>query len=295
MKNLKKSKKGIIVILAIFVCIVTIVFLLFRGKTNKNYTNITSDISNINEAYNVKTCLNKFYQYCKDELSGASDSVYYMLDKEYIKKYNLSNYNFKKMFEEYQADSIQLDTVYKIQQRGNVSAYIVKYKELYKNSEKISENKLLIKIDTENNTFCVSLQNYINDCGLDDIEIGKIVNIKLDKIDSDSKEVNKFDVSEKRINDNVNDIFKEYVSNLIFYSKQAYDQLDLECKNLKYNEFEMFDKYITDNIYDIVTMTLKSYKETQKDGYIEYECTSNTGQVYVFKVKSFVTYTVIIK
>ena len=82
-------------------------------------------------------------------MSGASDSVYYMLDKEYIKKYNLSNYNFKKMFEEYQADSIQLDTVYKIQQRGNVSAYIVKYKELYKNSEKISENKLFIKIETD--------------------------------------------------------------------------------------------------------------------------------------------------
>lgn len=289
-------KKKILIIAIIIVILLIFVIYFVCNKSSEKYTyNVVSDISDINEAYDVKTCTKKFYNYCKDYLTSNPSIIYGLLDEEYIKYYDLTKNNFKKYIDVSNSDSIQIEEVYKIQERNNVGMYIVKSKLLLKNSDIMNDFNIILKIDKKNNTYSIFLNNYIEDKGYSKLSIGDKVNIKLKGIMEDSDLNNKYDPSNnKKITDNVEDIFGDYTYMCIFYEKEAYNLIDNEIKE-KYSTYDIFDKYITDNIIDLVTMDLYSYSDVQQDNFIEYKCTSTTGQVFTFKVKSYITYSVTIE
>lgn len=289
-------KKKILIITFFVVVLLVFIIYFFYNKANVQYSSsIVENISDINEAYDVKTCTEKFYNYCKDYLTSNPSIIYGLLDEEYIKYYDLTKNNFKKYIDVSNSDSIQIEEVYKIQERNNIGMYIVKSKLLLKNSDIMNDFNIILKIDKKNNTYSIFLNNYIEDKGYSKLSIGDKVNIKLKGIMEDSDLNNKYDPSNnKKITDNVEDIFGDYTYMCIFYEKEAYNLIDNEIKE-KYSTYDIFDKYITDNITDLVTMDLYSYSDVQKDNFIEYKCTSTTGQVFTFKVKSYITYTVTIE
>lgn len=289
-------KKKILIITIFVVVLLVFIIYFFYNKANVQYSSsIVENISDINEAYDVKTCTEKFYNYCKDYLTSNPSIIYGLLDEEYIKYYDLTKNNFKKYIDVSNSDSIQIEEVYKIQERNNVGMYIVKSKLLLKNSDIMNDFNIILKIDKKNNTYSIFLNNYIEDKGYSKLSIGDKVNIKLKGIMEDSDLNNKYDPSNnKKITDNVEDIFGDYTYMCIFYEKEAYNLIDNEIKD-KYSTYDIFDKYITDNIIDLVTMDLYSYSDVQKDNFLEYKCTSTTGQVFTFKVKSYITYTVTIE
>lgn len=289
-------KKKILIITIFVVVLLVFIIYFFYNKANVQYSSsIVENISDINEAYDVKTCTEKFYNYCKDYLTSNPSIIYGLLDEEYIKYYDLTKNNFKKYIDVSNSDSIQIEEVYKIQERNNVGMYIVKSKLLLKNSDIMNDFNIILKIDKKNNTYSIFLNNYIEDKGYSKLSIGDKVNIKLKGIMEDSDLNNKYDPSNnKKITDNVEDIFGDYTYMCIFYEKEAYNLIDNEIKE-KYSTYDIFDKYITDNIIDLVTMDLYSYSDVQQDNFIEYKCTSTTGQVFTFKVKSYITYTVTIE
>lgn len=289
-------KKKILIITIFVVVLLVFIIYFFYNKANVQYSSsIVENISDINEAYDVKTCTEKFYNYCKDYLTSNPSIIYGLLDEEYIKYYDLTKNNFKKYIDVSNSDSIQIEEVYKIQERNNIGMYIVKSKLLLKNSDIMNDFNIILKIDKKNNTYSIFLNNYIEDKGYSKLSIGDKVNIKLKGIMEDSDLNNKYDPSNnKKITDNVEDIFGDYTYMCIFYEKEAYNLIDNEIKE-KYSTYDIFDKYITDNIIDLVTMDLYSYSDVQKDNFIEYKCTSTTGQVFTFKVKSYITYTVTIE
>lgn len=289
-------KKKILIITFFVVVLLVFIIYFFYNKANVQYSSsIVENISDINEAYDVKTCTKKFYNYCKDYLTSNPSIIYGLLDEEYIKYYDLTKNNFKKYIDVSNSDSIQIEEVYKIQERNNIGMYIVKSKLLLKNSDIMNDFNIILKIDKKNNTYSIFLNNYIEDKGYSKLSIGDKVNIKLKGIMEDSDLNNKYDPSNnKKITDNVEDIFGDYTYMCIFYEKEAYNLIDNEIKD-KYSTYDIFDKYITDNIIDLVTMDLYSYSDVQQDNFIEYKCTSTTGQVFTFKVKSYITYTVTIE
>lgn len=289
-------KKKILIITFFVVVLLVFIIYFFYNKANVQYSSsIVENISDINEAYDVKTCTEKFYNYCKDYLTSNPSIIYGLLDEEYIKYYDLTKNNFKKYIDVSNSDSIQIEEVYKIQERNNIGMYIVKSKLLLKNSDIMNDFNIILKIDKKNNTYSIFLNNYIEDKGYSKLSIGDKVNIKLKGIMEDSDLNNKYDHSNnKKITDNVEDIFGDYTYMCIFYEKEAYNLIDNEIKE-KYSTYDIFDKYITDNITDLVTMDLYSYSDVQQDNFIEYKCTSTTGQVFTFKVKSYITYTVTIE
>lgn len=289
-------KKKILIITIFVVVLLVFIIYFFYNKANVQYSSsIVENISDINEAYDVKTCTEKFYNYCKDYLTSNPSIIYGLLDEEYIKHYDLTKNNFKKYIDVSNSDSIQIEEVYKIQERNNIGMYIVKSKLLLKNSDIMNDFNIILKIDKKNNTYSIFLNNYIEDKGYSKLSIGDKVNIKLKGIMEDSDLNNKYDPSNnKKITDNVEDIFGDYTYMCIFYEKEAYNLIDNEIKE-KYSTYDIFDKYITDNITDLVTMDLYSYSDVQQDNFIEYKCTSTTGQVFTFKVKSYITYTVTIE
>lgn len=290
---MQKKRKKIVVIFVIILIFILSVILYYKLNLDNNIQDVLCNISDINEAYDVKICTNKFYNFCKDYRDTNPSSIIELLDNDYLKEYDVTEKNLYENVESYDSDCIQIDEVYKMKERGNVALYIVKAKLLYENSEIQKNFNIIIKLDKNNRSFSVFLENYIEDKGYMNLKLGDKVNVSLKTINQNSS--NTYDQSERKITDNVEDIFADYANNCIFYEKRAYELIDEECKKSKYSNYDIFDKYITDNLIDIVTMELQSYVEEKKDDYIEYRCKSNKGQIYIFKVTSYLTYTVTIE
>ena len=148
------NKKNILFCIEIIVIVVCISLFFVFSCLNFNTCKVTN-VSNLSEAYDVKTCTNKFYLYCKTYMSSSKKSVYELLDREYIKQYNLNSDNFNEKIKEIKSDTLEIKSIYKLQESKNISLYMVNSYELYKNCDEQNEFNLLIKLDNKNNTFSV--------------------------------------------------------------------------------------------------------------------------------------------
>lgn len=287
-----KNKKFLVILLLVFI-IILLLFSIYIVNSKRNKINIVSNIVDINEAYAVKTCFEKFYIYCKDYRNATPKYIYELLDKDYIKYYNLSENNFKEKLDIIDSDNIHIDSVYKIQQKGNIALYIINSHQLYKKNNESKELNIILKLDKKNNTFSVFLNNYINDNGYNNLKIGDKLNIPLKSIKSNDN--NKYDSYENKNINNIEDIFYDFRNLCMFYDKYVYNIIDDESKDSKFVDYEEYNKYITSNFRDLVTMKLLSYEYIPKGDYGEYRCITDKGYNIIFKVTSYVTYTVIIK
>lgn len=198
-RRMAMNKK--IILLCIGFVIILICICLFFVIPNLNFNNVkVTNVSNLDEAYDVKTCTNKFYLYCKTYMSSSKKSVYELLDREYIKKYHLNSENFNEKIKEIKSDTLEIKSIYKLQESNNISLYMVNSYELYKNSDDQNEFNLLIKLDNKNNTFSVYLEDYIDDNKYNNLNLGDNVKIKLksvkkqnDNIFSKKSEINNLD------------------------------------------------------------------------------------------------------
>lgn len=287
-----KEKKQFIFIISIIFIIIVLIFAVFYFKTNKN-SNIVSNISDINEAYDVKVCVNKFYEYCKEYRDTAPKAIYELLDDDYINYYELNEKNFIKNLDIVDSNSLYIDSVYKLKQKRNLSLYLIKATQLYRNSDETKTFNVILKLDRKNNTFSIFLNDYINDNNYTNLNLGEKVKISLKNIKE--KTNNTFDSSEKQIYDNVQDIFSSYQSICIFYKKYAYTKLSAESKDEEFTDYEIFNSYINSKFKDIITMKLLYYEKMENGEEIEYKIYDDKNINFSFKVTSYITYDVIIK
>jgi len=287
--NKNDIKKIIVIVVTIVVVIISIYNLITNKTTSKNL-HVVSNIEDINEAYNVKICASKFYEFAKNHIAKNTEFVFSLIDKDYIEYYNLDENGLRERIGVVDSDDLQFDDVYKLREKNNIAIYYVKGTQMYKNDSKTLEFEILLKMDNNNNTFSVYLSDYISEKKFNNIKLGSKININLKAIETN--EYNKFDILSKHSIDNVEDIFSQFNNNCIFYPNRAYELLDDNCKSEKYVEFEDFKNYLKTNMKDIVLMDLKSYEEKAEDGYIIYRCKSTKGNTYIFKVRSYITYSV---
>ena len=289
---MKKNKIIITIIICIILIVILTVFLICYSFFYSDYIKI-ENISNIDEAYNVKTCAQKFYMYCKDYRISAPTAVCDLLDKEYINIYNINSENLKDNLAQINSDTFNIKQVYRINQKGNISTYLIKGYEVYKNNDNIKEFSFLLKIDNKRNTFSVYLNNYIVDKKINDFD--KVEKIKL-RVNSIKKNYNNtFDTANKDMYDNVTDIYTDYKRLCMFYERYSYEVINEQSKKDNFQNYEIYNKYILSKYKDIVMSEMKKYEVNKTDDYVIYTCYDNYGNKFVFKVYSYITYNVIIE
>lgn len=286
------NKTLYIIIITIFILTTFCIFTLFYLKQGSSLS-VVENITDINEAYNVKTCALKFYMYCKDYRISAPSSIYDLLDKEYTKKYRIDKNNVKENIEIINSDTYRINKVLKIQQKNNLSLYLVKGNELYRNKDEIKELNFLVKIDKTKNTFSVYLNNYIDEKKYDNIKLGDCISIKLSSINKNYN--NTFDDANKNMYNNVKDVFSDYRQLCIFYERYSFEVLSEESKREQFQSYEAYDKFILSRYKDIVMSDMLKYETDINDDKIIYTCHDNYGKKYVFNIKSYITYDVTIE
>lgn len=208
--------------------------------------------------------------------------INYMLDSEYKNSTkNTDDYiiNMAKKYIDYQNI---IDKVYIYDKSANIDIYIVY---AFIGSE---EFNIIIKTDSENNTFSIFLNDY-----LEKYSYSKDMKTKDIKISENSIEKNDYNQF-KYTNISENQMLKYYLNNYIKLMKSntklAYNLLEQEYKEKRFPTFSEFNVYTQGKGY--MQTTISKYKIIKKDDYTIYVCEDTYGNVYIFKEKALMNYTV---
>lgn len=290
-------------------------------ETNTNIDNSWKqtfhEIENYNIYYSVKGILNNYIKMIKEAngdeyiafsrlkqskeeaIAGlqqeATTAILEMYDDIYIENANI---NEEKILENAQ----------QYKQQGDYSknmAYNLKIKEMYLGelSQTVNlifvnfeingiEDNMLIKLDVQNRTYSIFGREYIDEKGYSTTTA--IEDIEIDSQPVESNNYNTFDyiqADEKYI---VNQYFSEYQSQLLNNRQFAYQLLNDEYREKKYENQEEFDQYIEQNYESMQSMYLSEYQVHEFDEYKEYVCLDQNNRYYIFLEKSITDYSVLL-
>ena len=205
-----------------------------------------------------------------------------MLDDEYKKAMNNNDaniINFAKKYNNYQSI---IDKIYIYDKSAKIDIYIVY---AFIGNE---EFNLIIKTDSEDNTFSIFLNDYFKKYNYN--ENMKIEDINISEASIEENEYNKFsytNISDKQM---AQYYLNNYMKLVRTNPSLAYNLLDEQYKESKFKTYDKFVNY-TQEKKDML-ITLKEYKIINDKEYTIYICKDQYDFVYIFKEKSLMNYTV---
>lgn len=308
----RKVRRNVLLVVGILIVILLIVIfsIIYNSPDSifSNKDNRVTRVDNVNEYYNVQTCVKKFYELYKDVYYGENfyenltneefkqrslEILYNMLDKEYIEKYSITKDNISEKVGEVLNATLQINDIYRIKKNDDIAMYIVYSEQVDNVNNKIEDLNLMVKIDSSRNTFGILLDNYIVDQGFNNIKENQKYNIELSNILANS--TNKFTAADIDQVTYVENMFEDYRYSMMYNRNRAYSLVNEETKNNKFNTFDSYNEYIKNNIKSIVIMEIKTYKVNEQEKYTDYEYVDTYGNQYTFRVTSPMKYTVIMK
>lgn len=308
----RKVRRNVLLVVGILIVILLIViFSIIYNSPDSIFANRddrVTRVDNVNEYYNVQTCVKKLYELYKDVYYGENfyenltneefkqrslEILYNMLDKEYIEKYSVTKDNISEKVGEVLNATLQINDIYRIKKNDDIAMYIVYSEQVDNVNNKIEDLNLMVKIDNSRNTFGILLDNYIVDQGFNNIKENQKYNIELSNILANS--TNKFTAADIDQVTYVENMFEDYRYSMMYNRNRAYSLVNEETKNNKFNTFDSYNEYIKNNIKSIVIMEIKTYKVNKQEKYTDYEYVDTYGNQYTFRVTSPMKYTVIMK
>lgn len=308
----RKVRRNVLLVVGILIVILLIViFSIIYNSPNSIFSNREDRamrVNDIDEYYNVQTCIKKFYEFYKDVYYGTNfyenlsndefkqqsfEKLYNFLDIEYINNYGITKENISEKINKVLNGTLQIDDIYRISKKDNIAMYIVYSEQVSPSTNEIEDFNLIVKIDYSRKTFSILLDNYITDKGYNNIKENKRYNVELSNISS--KNINKFDTPNIDQVTYVENMFEDYRYSIMYNRQRAYTLINDEAKKSKFNTFDSFNEYVKNNIKNFVTMNIKTYRVNEYEKYTDYEYTDTHGNQYIFRVIAPMKYTVIIK
>lgn len=307
---MKKIKKLMIIILLVIIIVGALIVLLKKLNQKKEEGNISVDngeevtqksdeygyveLSDYGLYYSINDILSKYVnlmtsnevQDIEDEGSAEytdsnqnMDIIYSLLDKNYVKNYNISVNNVKNVIYKLDDNAKIIPINIKIKYGENINTCIVN---TYIIGNNVEEKKFIVRLDNKNETFSIEFVNN------DDIEYAKIINDDTININ----EYNHFDVqiaTNEQIAMNYLEQYKNLAENI---PQIVYDNyLDDSYKELRFGSLEEYMKYIEDNKLELESIRTDKYLcNDLNDGKMEYVCKDQYDNVYVFDINSIFDY-----
>ena len=308
-----------ILIVLIFI-IVIIIFNYKPENTDVNNTDYTTPdtvvsktieptvqkVKDRNNFYVVKNCITRFFTYYtaiyeedtneeyieENTQKQNAIAVYNMLDTEYIRENNLTEENILTKLEVLNQLTIDINSMLVSQRSVNLSVYIVEGTLRENSSGKISPFKIMVKIDANNNTFSILLQDYV-DRYYPNIIIGNNFNITVaDNIQENP--YNKYSYKDITDEEYIKELLEKYREEALFNLELAYNNLEEEYRQKRFNDLEDFKKYVKDNSKKYVMMEASAYNKSVTDTYTQYVCVDQYNNYYVFRENAIMDYSLIL-
>lgn len=312
-----KNKKDLAVILMmivltiIIVSIICIIININKNETEENTNIIRNNIIentqkeennilkvySVNEYYTVVNCLQDYLktiyelqigiEYSEIGLTDPEpksqdeikDSIYKLLDNEYIQKNNITVQNVLNY-----VDIVKEIPTFKVDKmrvvHGEKTYTYIVYGS-YNNELKY----YFVTIDNINSTYCIEpLNEKYND--IDKIKVNK----KIETIEKNTEN----NVMQSKLNEQAicRYYLMDYKSKLRSDINVAYTLLNKDYKEKRFSNIEYFKEYLEDNKETIDKITLNKYAVEERNGYTEYVCQDKLGNTYIFQAKAAMEYDV---
>lgn len=296
MENIKKIIVIVLVIIILLIISLFIVKYVNKKDREENFENtITMEIKNTinllnnrNEFFAVKSCVTKYLSFASQE---DKEIIYSMLDKNYISQYNITKENALSNIEKYTEPVFYSDKIYVIQDTMNIYTYFVYGKVIDKQTGKISEFQIVIRLDKENDLFSVIPYKYIQDNKYN-IDVGNSVTFKYNEIQDNL--YNKF--AFKNITDQEMSIYymNEIKNNIVYDIENSYTKLDETYRKKRFTNLEEYKKYVNKNITNIYSSKLQKFQINEYKGYNQYVCVDQNEKYYIINEINPGQYTIIL-
>ena len=255
-------------------------------------------VTDINNYHMVENCVNKFYTYYASIFENKNPEeedvikTYNLLDKQYISFKNITEENLPTILPAINESVVNVYNMYVSNQSEDISVYIVNGTLREERSKELSDFQIMVQIDSQNGTFSVFLQDYIEN-KYSNLNLEN--NLILESLNSIEKNRNNFYVLEE-ISDKtyVLDLFARYKEEALYNAELAYEHLDEEYRVKKFGTLENFRKYVENNASRYNTVELNQYKKTEEEDYTQYICIDKEGYYYIFRETGLMEYTLIL-
>lgn len=307
--NKRKIILTIICILVIIIIIIIIKLILIKTNEKDEYgrefieevetkNNSINVVKNSIDFYTVKAIANKYFNAL---LYEETESVYNMLDLNYIKNFNITKENvIEKLnyFTEYNKDNdslyltVTINDMYQIQDSNQISTFFV-YGYTFDSSKiKKIEFSLMMELDSTNKTFYILPYDYMEKNGYLDVSENKTIEIELEKIENNN--YNMFEYKKMETQEIINDYFSRYKQATMFDVEEAYNLLNEEYKKQRFGNLEEYKKYIKENLSNLISCKLEKYEVEDEEDYKEYICIDQKNNYYIFREISINKYNIIL-
>lgn len=327
-QNLKK----IIIIIAI-ICILMIILLCFLINHQRKIignTTLTEDETPLaaydieknkvqlvqlrSDFYLVQDCIEKFYT------SEDVKKIYNRLDYEYIADFNITENNLNNKFKTYKKVEVDISKIYLIEINTGINAYLVKGYLRDAETNNVIAITIGIKTDNNNNTFSVLPYEYLEKKNYLNINVGDTLDFNaIEQIKNNIDNTFKYEY----INDegHMMNLFTTYINRCLYNVELAYDSLNTEYKEKRFENLQEFKNYVSNNkklylsqdmsttkqygdfdsmeeyllyLASVKSLELEKYQVIKQNNYTQYVCIDNYNNYYIFREMSGMNYDLIL-
>ena len=324
----------IIILCIIFLIIVGIIYFLLVQRNNEEEENTVSQqsvnetveisapqtfqqVDSYNIYYTVKGILNNYIamireingdeyidfdrlQQSRDEaivalMDESINSIYNMFDSSYIDENNITEESITSLAEKYRQQGdysrnviydLKINEMYVADISTDINFILVDF------TINGNENNMIIKLDFQNSTYSMFGKEYLDIKGYNkDTEIS---DIEIDTNYISSNNYNTFDFVNADDKYVINQYFSEYQTKLLNNVDSAFELLNQEYREKKYENSQEFSQYVEENYEALQNTYLTKYQINQFDEYKEYVCLDENNQYYIFIEKTLTDYSVIL-
>ena len=274
---MNKIKKYIIVTISLIIIIVGILLIYsskpVQTKINEeigdsgeetDYNNsIICEVEDINKYYSVQLITNS---YMYSLLEQDADSLYNVLDPQYINQFNINKDNIisklgkidvSNIEEEMDNYKLNIDNMF-VSEYGTIGTYFVEGKIINTStSEKISIS-LIVEIEITNSTYYIMPYEGV---GKENIKLGKEYNTHLTEIPNNGN--NEFDYQDLDNDEytTILNLMTNFTDKLVYDNlEDSYNLFSDEYKKARFNTLDEYNSYIKDNLEGILASSIKKYK-----------------------------------
>lgn len=229
--------------------------------------------------YTVEDCINTYIEAVKE---GKKEKIIKLLDLEYITENNINEDNVLNYIGKKKTAFIALK-MYE-SELYNVCSYIV---EGIADDEKLNTKIFyMVKLDTNNYTFSIiplSSKKYNN---IDEVEDSE----NMEEIQNNDE--NSFDYNRIKDDEEISKYFTYYCKLAINNTKKAYEMLEKDYKDKRFNQYSKFEDYIKKQAKNLKEVEVAGYSVTKQEDSKIYTIVDQNGNVYIFNKKVPMNFTV---
>lgn len=309
-ENKKKILKYLIVVVTIICLVCLIILILINKRTEEKSNNVYQEKNDIQDENQVEyedviteqeskdtsrmlkytdNRINYFtvralvQNYIDASAYRSANQVISVLSNNYINEYKITEENIFNYIDIKQVSnqkiylSYNTEEIIESEQENYIVAYIVSSKYRMSNSTKYTATKTLVILDKNEGKYEIYPYKYLLDNNLYNLKAGDKLDLKISSL---SENASKFLYQEKTDKELANELFNDWNEKIIYDRLEAYNKLNSEYKNQKFNNYNKFDNYLSNLGY---IPQINQYRVYSGSDYTDYICTDQYNNYYIFR------------